>query len=257
MKIATWNVNSIRARLPALLDWIGLAAPDVLLAQETKCQDEDFPRAELVAAGYQVLAHGQKTFNGVAILSRRPARLVRVGLPGDDGDAQARYIEAEIDGIRVASLYLPNGNPAPGPKYDYKLAWMERLTRHAARLRAEGGPVVLGGDYNVCPEDIDVCDPAAWRDDALCRPDSRRAFRALLHLGYLDAVRALDPRPGLYSWWDYQAGGWPRDLGLRIDHLLLSARAADRLEAAGIDREPRGGERASDHTPVWIRLAAA
>lgn len=257
MKIASWNVNSIRVRLPGLLDWLAAAAPDVLLLQETKCQDRDFPHAEIAAAGYHALAHGQKTFNGVAILSRRPARQVRVGLPGDDGDDQARYLEAEIDGVRVASLYLPNGNPAPGPKYDYKLAWMARLARHAAALRAEGGAVVLGGDYNVCPEDIDVCEPAAWRDDALCRPDSRRAFRRLLHLGYLDAVRALAPRPGLYSWWDYQGGAWPRDRGLRIDHLLLSPEAADRLVAAGIDRGPRGGERASDHTPAWVELFPA
>jgi len=256
LKIATWNVNSIRSRLPALLSWLAPAAPDILLLQETKCQDPDFPHAAVQAAGYHALIHGQKTFNGVAILSRRPARLVRVGLPGDAADRQARYLEAEIDGLRVASLYVPNGNPAPGEKYAYKLAWMARLIRHAAALEREAVPVVLGGDYNVCPEESDVCDPPAWRDDALCRLETRRAFRTLLHLGYCDAVRALDPRPGLYSWWDYQGGAWPRDQGLRIDHLLLSPQATDRLTGAGIDRTPRGEERPSDHTPVWITLAA-
>jgi len=255
VRIATWNVNSVRVRLPALIDWLNVSRPDILLLQETKCQDVDFPRAEIEAAGYHSVIHGQKTFNGVAILSLRPAEAVLRGLPGDETDAQARYLEATIDGIRVASLYLPNGNPVPGDKYAYKLAWMRRLTARARALLAEDVPVVLGGDYNVCPADRDVCDPAAWREDALCRPETRRAFRELIHLGYLDSFRALHPESGRYSWWDYQGGAWNRDQGLRIDHILLSPRAADRLCAADIDRGPRGGERASDHTPVWIDLA--
>lgn len=257
IKIATWNVNSIRVRLAALLEWLNVFDPDILLLQETKCRDVDFPRAEIEAAGFHLVFHGQKTFNGVAIVSRRPAEAVVQGLPGDEGDPQARYLEATIDGIRVASLYLPNGNPAPGDKYDYKLAWMRRLTARAGVLLAGDLPVVLGGDYNVCPADRDVCDPSAWRDDALCRPDTRRAFRELINLGYLDSVRALHPEGGRYTWWDYQGGAWTRDQGLRIDHLLLSPRAADRLCAADIDRSPRGGERASDHTPVWVELSAA
>lgn len=254
IRIATWNVNSIRVRLAALVEWLNVSNPDVLLLQETKCQDVDFPRAEIEAAGFHVVFHGQKTFNGVAIISRRPAEAVVRGLPGDETDTQARYLEATIDGIRVASLYLPNGNPAPGDKYDYKLAWMRRLTARARELLAEDLPVVLGGDYNVCPADQDVCNPAAWRDDALCRSETRRAFRELIHLGFLDSVRALHPDGGQYTWWDYQGGAWARDQGLRIDHLLLSPQAADRLNAAEIDRAPRGGERASDHTPVWIDL---
>jgi len=241
-------------RLAALVEWLNISSPDVLLLQETKCQDVDFPRAEIESAGFHVLFHGQKTFNGVAIVSRRPAEAVMRGLPGDESDLQARYLEATIDGVRVASLYLPNGNPAPGDKYDYKLAWMRRLTARARELLECELPVVLGGDYNVCPADLDVYDPPAWRDDALCRPETRRAFRELVHLGYLDSVRALHPEGGHYSWWDYQGGAWQRDQGLRIDHLLLSPRAADRLCAAGIDRTPRGRERASDHTPVWIEL---
>jgi exodeoxyribonuclease-3 len=255
LTLATWNVNSIRVRLPLLLDWLGRTRPDALLLQELKCQAGDFPHAAIEAAGYHALVAGQKTYNGVAIVSRRPARLVRDTLPGDETDDQARYIEADLDGLRLASIYLPNGNPAPGDKFAYKLAWMERLAAQARRLRALDQPVVLGGDFNVCPADLDVCDPAAWAGDALCRPESRAALRQVLHLGYTDSLRALNPGVrGLYTWWDYQAGAWPRDKGLRIDHLLLNPQAADRLEAAGIDRTPRSAEKASDHTPVWVRL---
>jgi exodeoxyribonuclease-3 len=191
----------------------------------------------------------------VAILSRRPLSAVRRGLPGDDGDPQARWIEAEVAGMRVVSLYLPNGNPAPGEKFDYKLAWMRRLVDHAGALLAAGRPVVLGGDYNICPTDADVYDPASWAGDALCRPDSRAMFRQVLHLGYTEAFRALHPEAErAYTFWDYQAGAWPRDLGLRIDHLLLSPQAADRLLGCRIDKEPRGRDKASDHTPVWLDL---
>lgn len=255
MKIATWNVNSVKARLPNVLEWLGQANPDVVLLQEIKCQDEGFPALEFESLGWRTAIHGQKSYNGVAILSRRPITELVRGLPEGDGDDQARYIEATIDGLRVASLYLPNGNPAPGEKFDYKLRWMRRLIRHAKALLDTGRPFVLGGDYNVCPTDLDVYDPPAWRDDALCRPESRALYRELMHLGLTDAFRALHPdEPGRYSFWDYQAGAWQRDLGLRIDHLLLSPQAADRLAEAGIDKGPRGREKASDHTPAWVRL---
>jgi exodeoxyribonuclease-3 len=255
MRIATWNVNSVKARLPNLLDWLGRAAPDVLLLQEIKCQDEGFPLLEIQAAGYQAAVHGQKAYNGVAILSRLPLVDIRRRLPGEDGgDEQARYIEATIAGIRVASLYLPNGNPAPGAKFDYKLAWMRRLLDHAGGLLAGGMPVVLGGDYNICPADADVYDPASWQADALCRPEGRALFRRLLHAGYTEAWRALHPDERAFTFWDYQAGAWPRDLGLRIDHLLLSPQAAERLRTAEIDKAPRGRDKASDHTPIWVEL---
>jgi len=255
IRIATWNVNSINARLANVLDWLRRAAPDVLLLQEIKCQDEAFPALEFQALGYQAAVHGQKSYNGVAILSRLPLAHVRRGLPGDDADCQARWIEAEIAGIRVASLYLPNGNPAPGEKFDYKLAWMGRLVDYAAALLAGEAPVVLGGDWNVCPADADVYDPPAWQDDALCRPESRALFRRVLHQGFTDAFRALHPDADrAYTFWDYQAGAWQRDIGLRIDHFLLSPQAADRLAGCGIDKEPRGRDKASDHTPVWVEL---
>ena len=255
MRIATWNANSVKARLPNLLDWLANASPDVLLLQEIKCQDEAFPALELQSLGYHAAVHGQKAYNGVAILARLPLEDVSRRLPGDESDEQARWIEATIAGIRVVSLYLPNGNPAPGDKFAYKLAWMERLVARGRELLQGGLPVVLAGDYNVCPADADVYDPPAWRDDALCRPESRAALRRLLHLGYTDALRALHPDAArAYTFWDYQAGAWPRDLGLRIDHLLLSPQAADRLVAAAIDKEPRGRDKASDHTPVWVEL---
>ncbi|MBB4285212.1 exodeoxyribonuclease III [Roseospira goensis] len=258
--IATWNVNSIKARLPAVLRWLERARPDVALLQEIKTVDAGFPASEIEDLGYACAVHGQKTYNGVAILSRIGLEDVSRGLPDrpDDGeDEQARYIEAVVGGrapLRVASLYLPNGNPSDSPKFAYKLAWMERLRAHAAALRDHDEAVVLGGDYNVCPTDGDVYDPEGWRDDALCRPESRERFRALLHLGYTDAIAVRHPRPGVYTFWDYQGGAWQKDNGLRIDHLLLSPLAADRLEDAGVDRVPRGEAKASDHTPAWVTL---
>ncbi len=254
MRIATWNVNSIKARLPLVLDWLRDFAPDVALLQETKTVDEAFPELEIGDLGYNVAVHGQKSYNGVAILSKRPIEDVRRGLPGDEDDRQARYIEAVTGGVRVASIYLPNGNPVSSDKFAYKLRWMERLRDHAETLLRYEEVMVLGGDYNVAPTDADVYDPKAWADDALCRPESRARFRALLHLGLTEAYRALHPEPGAYTFWDYQKGRWQRDEGLRIDHLLLSPQAADRLAACEIDREPRGRERASDHTPVWCEL---
>ncbi len=256
MKIATWNVNSIKVRLPALLAWIDEAKPDVVLLQEIKCVDKDFPALELKAKGYDTAVHGQKTYNGVAILSRAPLKDVKSGLPQGEGDDHARWIEATVDGVRVVSLYLPNGNPAPGEKYDYKLRWMRRLIDHGRALLQTDMPVVLGGDYNVCPTDADVYDPKNWQDDALCRPESRARFRELLYLGYTEAFRALHPdAKEAYSFWDYQAGAWDRGNGLRIDHLLLSPQAADRLKACDIDKGPRGKDKPSDHTPVWCEIS--
>ncbi|WP_374448731.1 exodeoxyribonuclease III [Stella sp.] len=257
MKIATWNVNSVKARLPNLVAWLTEARPDIVLLQELKCVDEAFPAAEIEELGYNVATHGQKTYNGVAILAKRPIEDVRRGLPGNDDDPQARYIEATVAGVRVASIYLPNGNPAPGEKFDYKLAWMDRLVPHVRELLAAEETFVLGGDYNVCPTDEDVYDPVKWAEDALCRPESRARFRTLLHLGLTDAFRALHPEPHQYSYWDYVQRRWELDHGLRIDHLLLSPQAADRLGESGIDKDPRGRERASDHTPVWCTLADA
>jgi len=256
MKIATWNVNSVKARIGPLLAWLDAAAPDVLLLQETKCVDGEFPRLEIEAKGYRIALHGQKTYNGVAILSRLPLDEVRTRLPGNEADEQARWIEATVDGkVRVVSLYLPNGNPAPGEKFDYKLAWMRRMIARAATLLEADLPTVLGGDYNVCPTDDDVYDPAAWRTDALCRPESRARFRELLYLGFTEAYRALNPdAKHAYTFWDYQSAAWDRDAGLRIDHLLLSPQAADLLDGVGIDKGPRGGDKPSDHTPVWCAL---
>lgn len=254
VRIATFNVNSIRARLTNVLDWLKDASPDVVLLQEIKCQDGDFPLFEVEAAGYRAAVHGQKSYNGVAILSKHAMTDVVRGLPEADGDEQSRYIEATICGIRVASLYLPNGNPAPGDKFDYKLKWMRRLITHATNLLATEQAFVLGGDYNVCPTDDDVYDPANWQADALCRPESRALFRQLCHLGLTDAFRALHAEAGRYTFWDYQAGAWQRDNGLRIDHLLLSPQAADRLVACDIDKAPRGRDKASDHTPIWVEL---
>jgi exodeoxyribonuclease-3 len=258
MRIATWNVNSVKARLPNVLAWLQSAAPDVCLLQELKCVNEAFPALEIEALGYNLALHGQKTYNGVAILSKRPIEDVRNGLPGDDTDEQSRYIEATISGVRIASIYLPNGNPVDSPKYPYKLGFMKRLVAHTRTLLEREETFVLGGDYNVCPTDADVYDPVGWANDALCRPESRAAFRTLLNLGLTEAFRALHPTaPAAWTFWDYQAGAWQRDRGLRIDHLLLSPQAADRLQACEIDREPRGREKASDHTPVWCELAEA
>jgi exodeoxyribonuclease-3 len=254
VKIATWNVNSVKARLEHVADWLKEAEPEILLLQEIKCQTDDFPGPRFADLGYQSLAVGQKSYNGVAVLSRLPFEPVLTALPGDPDDEQSRYIEVDCQGIRIACLYLPNGNPVETEKYPYKLRWMRRLTARAKELLAEERPFLMAGDYNICPEDADVYDPAGWREDALCRHESRAEYRKLIHLGLTDAVKIFHPEPHYYSFWDYQAGRWPRDNGLRIDHLLLSPPIADRLTDAGIDRGPRGKEKASDHTPAWCAL---
>jgi len=253
-KVATWNVNSVKARLGHLLAWLEEAKPDVLCLQETKCLAAEFPALEIKSLGYNIECLGQRSYNGVAILSREPARDVLRGLPGDDGDEQARYLEATFGDLRVASIYLPNGNPVGTDKFAYKLAWMRRLEARARALLETERPCVLAGDYNIAPTDEDVYDPVAWRDDALCRPESRARYRAMLNQGYVDAFRVFHAEPHRYSFWDYQAGRWMRDEGLRIDHLLLSPQAADRLAEADIDKAPRGRDKASDHTPVWCAL---
>lgn len=258
MKIATWNVNSIKVRLGAVCGWLQEQAPDVLLLQEIKTTAEAFPRLEIEALGYHCAIVGQRAYNGVAILSRHPIENPQEGLPGDADDDHARYIEATIAGIRVASIYLPNGNPVETEKYPYKLRWMERLRDRVDDLLESGQPFVLGGDYNVIPEPRDVHNPAAWERDALFRLDTRRAWRTILNLGLTDAFRALHPTVGhAYTFWDYQAGAWQRDHGIRIDHLLLSPETADRLLACEIDKAPRGQPKASDHTPIWCELADA
>jgi exodeoxyribonuclease-3 len=266
MIISTFNVNSIRQREGHLVRWLKARAPDIVCLQELKCEDHAFPRAEIEALGYQVETLGQKTFNGVAILSKFPLEVEKRGIPGFM-DEQARYIEAIAslpgrdgapgEAIRVASVYFPNGNPAPGPKFDYKLAFMAALTAHARDLLAHEELFVIAGDYNVIPEPRDAKNPGLWTGDALFLPESRAAFRQLNHLGFTDALRAVTDQGGLYSFWDYQAGAWQRDNGIRIDHLLLSPRAADRLRDAGIDRDLRAEEKPSDHVPVWAELAAS
>jgi exodeoxyribonuclease-3 len=257
VQIATWNVNSVRQRAEHLLRYLKEVSPDVLCLQELKCVDEAFPLMEVEALGYNVAVHGQKALNGVAVLSKAPLEVTR-GLAGDPSDAQARYIEAVIgDGagiIRVASLYLPNGNPPLSDKYAYKLAWMDRLNAHARHLLAFEEPVILAGDYNVIPEPRDCFDPQVWAGDALFLPQTRQKFQALINLGYTDALRATTDAAGLYTFWDYQAGAWQRNKGIRIDHLLLSPRAADRLVKVTIDKERRGEDRPSDHVPVRIEL---
>ncbi len=254
MKIATFNVNGINARLPRLLEWLDETAPDVACLQEIKSQDSTFPRLEFESRGWQLETHGQKGFNGVALLSRSPMTDIVRGLPGDAADEQARWIEATIHGVRVVCLYLPNGNPQPGPKFDYKLAWMDRMLARAKGLLTSEQPLVMAGDYNVCPTDEDVHDPKAMAADALLQPESRARWRQLCHLGFTDATRAVQPAGRAYTFWDYQAGGWPKDHGLRIDHLLLSPAAADKLSTSGIDRKYRGMEKSSDHTPAWLVL---
>ena len=255
MKIATFNINGVRARLPALLDWLAEARPDVVALQEIKIVDDGFPRLEIEDAGYAVETHGQKGFNGVALLSRLPLSDVVRGLPGDDGDDQARWIEATVGSLRICGMDLPNGNPAPGPKYDYKLAWMERLRARAAALIAAEEPAALMGDFNVIPQAEDCHDPAVWADDALFLPPTRDAYRRVVNLGLTDAVRAVTAAPGVYTFWDYQAGAWPKNRGIRIDHILLTPQAADRLVASGIDVAVRGREKPSDHVPVWAEIA--
>jgi len=256
LKIATWNVNSVRARVPHLTAWLQRFAPDVVLLQELKCTDADFPSMEIAAAGYRAAFRGQKSYNGVAILARAPIEDVAIGLPGDPSDDQARYIEATVAGVRVASIYLPNGNPNPGPKFDYKLGFLARLEAHALELLASERPVVLGGDYNICPTEADVWDEKAMAGDALVDPESRAAWRRLVHRGWSDALRLVHPSLRLYSYWDYFRDRFTHDHGLRIDHFLLSPQAADRLADANVDRSPRGQEKPSDHTPVWIELRA-
>ncbi|WP_293858427.1 exodeoxyribonuclease III [uncultured Alsobacter sp.] len=259
MRIATWNVNSVKQRLEHLLTWLKEAEPDVVCLQELKCVDEAFPASEIESAGYNVAVHGQKAFNGVAILSRRPFDEVRRGLPGDEADVQARYLEAVFSvgsrALRVASIYLPNGNPPDTEKYDYKLAWMDRLIAHAGGLLAFEEPLVLAGDYNVIPTARDVHDPALWAGDALFLPRTRAKFQEFAALGLTDAFRACDGREGQYSFWDYQAGAWQKNNGIRIDHLMLSPEAADVLRAARIDKHVRSWEKPSDHVPVVIDLA--
>jgi exodeoxyribonuclease-3 len=255
MRIATWNVNSIKARLPNVIEWLSAHKPDVVLLQEIKCETPAFPAIEFTALGYKSHALGQKTYNGVAILSLHPIEDVLEHLPEAGTDTQARYLEATVKGIRVASIYLPNGNPQPGEKFEYKLAWMKRLKAHAAKLLSTENPVVLGGDYNIIPEAIDVYDPKGWENDALFHPLSRTAWREIVQLGYTDAFRALHPdKKHAYSYWDYQAGAWQRDAGLRIDHFLLSPEAVDRMTNCFIDRTPRGKDKASDHTPVIVEV---
>jgi exodeoxyribonuclease-3 len=254
MKIATWNVNSITVRLPHVLDWLKAQDPDVLLLQELKCMDEKFPAAAFESAGYHCAVHGQKTYNGVAILSKHRIGNVEKGLPGGDGDEQSRYIQATTGGVLVASVYLPNGNPVDSEKYPYKLKWCDRLAAHARDLLSGGMPVVLGGDFNIIPEPRDCHDPILWENDALFRIESRKKLRALFNLGYADAFRLFSDKDHQYTFWDYQAGAWPRNHGIRIDHFLLSPTAADRAKDCIIDREPRGREKASDHTPVVLEL---
>ncbi|MEZ5911905.1 MAG: exodeoxyribonuclease III [Paracoccaceae bacterium] len=259
MKIATFNINGIKARAEALPAWLDTAEVDVVLLQEIKSVDENFPRELFEDRGYRVETHGQKSFNGVAILSRLPLEDVRRGLPGDETDEQARYIEATVMGdrpVRVCGLYLPNGNPVPGPKYDYKLAWMARLEARARDLLALEEPFLMAGDYNVIPQDEDAARPEVWREDALALPQSREAFRRLLNLGLTEAFRAREPRPGHYSFWDYQAAAWEKNNGIRIDHVLLSPQCADLLTEAGIDKAERGRDKPSDHVPVWVALDA-
>jgi exodeoxyribonuclease III len=256
MKISTFNVNGINGRLPVLLRWLAETEPDVVCLQEIKATQEKFPEAAIRRAGYGAVWHGQKSWNGVAILSRGADPIeTRRGLPGDPNDDHSRYIEAAVDGVLLGCLYVPNGNPAPGPKFDYKLRWFERLTAHAAELLETGAPVLLAGDFNVMPTDLDVYKPERWIDDALFRPEVRAAFHRLLAQGWTDALRSLHPSDRIYTFWDYFRNAWARDAGLRIDHLLLSPTIISRLIRAGVDREVRGWEKASDHAPAWIELA--
>ena len=256
MKLATYNLNGIRARLPRLIEWLAREQPDVVCLQELKCADESLPIADIEAAGYGAVWHGQKGFNGVAILAKGNApELVRVGLPGDPDDMHSRYIEAIALGFTVGSIYLPNGNPVSTEKFAYKLKWMERLAVHAAELLQAERPTVLAGDFNVIPTDFDVFSVRAMQHDALMQPESRAAFRSLTHQGWTDSLRALHADEPMYTFWDYTAGAWQRDAGFRIDHLLCNPLAADRLRAAGVDRWARGEEKASDHAPTWVELA--
>jgi len=258
MRIATWNVNSIKQRVDSAVAWLKDRAPDIVCLQETKCVDEAFPREPFEELGYNVAVHGQKTFNGVAILSKLPFDEVTPRLPGDNEDDHARFIEAQVSTprgvVRVASIYLPNGNPIGTEKYDYKIRWMERLSKYVGERLALEEPLVLGGDYNVIPAPRDARNPAAWVNDALFLPRTRDKFQALLNLGLTDALRAVNDEPGVFTFWDYQAGAWQKNNGIRIDHLLLSPQAADRLGAAGVDKHVRAWEKPSDHVPVYADL---
>lgn len=259
MRIASWNVNSLKARFEHVLSYCQSDRVDVLLLQELKMTDDAISRTAFEDMGWYIETHGQKTYNGVAILSRFPIKDVIRDLPclcaEDEADEQSRYIEASIEGFRLASLYLPNGNPCPGPKFDYKLSWFKRLNYQAQKLLDSEQKVVLAGDYNVMPQAVDCYDPPAWEGDALWHPDSRAAFFTLSHMGYTDALRAIHPHGAQYSYWDYQRGAWQRDNGIRIDHLMLSPEAAACLNSAGVDKEPRGWERPSDHTPVFAHFS--
>jgi exodeoxyribonuclease-3 len=260
MIITTWNINGVKARLESTLAYLRQHAPDVVCLQEIKTVDDGFPTAAFEDLGYNVATHGQKGFNGVAILSKHPLDDVTRGLPGDDQDLQSRWIEALVPlgtrMLRVACLYLPNGNPTGTEKFAYKLAWMKRITAHASRLLEDETPLVLAGDFNVIPEPMDAKRPEAWVNDALFQPESRAAWRTLLNLGFTDATRACHPGPGVYTFWDYQAGAFQKDDGIRIDHMLLSSQAADLMTSSGIDRATRAAERPSDHVPVWVKFAA-
>ncbi len=257
MRIATFNVNGIKGRLPQLLEWLARATPDVACLQELKCTDADFPAGALREAGYGAVWHGQRSWNGVAILARGTDPVeTRRGLPGEGRDAQSRYIEAAVAGVLVGCLYLPNGNPQPGPKFDYKLAWFDRLLAHGQALLGTGHPVVLTGDFNVVPTDLDIYDPRSWRRDALLQPQSRARYERLVAQGWTDALRARHPDERLYTFWDYFRNHWSRNAGLRIDHLLLSPDLTPRLRDAGVDRWVRDRPHASDHAPAWVTLAA-
>lgn len=258
LKVATFNINGIKARLPRLLEWLAETRPSVACLQEIKTQDEGFPADEFEKIGYHAIWHGQKSFNGVAILAdgEKPVEIQR-GLGGEPEDDHSRYLEAEVFGMRVVCIYLPNGNPLPGPKFDYKLRWMDRLRTRMAAIAAEEVPAIITGDYNVIPRDSDVWSPAAMAADALMQPGSRDAYARLMHDGWTDALETCNPRGGVWTYWDYQAGAWQRDHGFRIDHALLSPELADRLVSCGVDKAHRGREKASDHAPVWVQLRAA
>ncbi|HLP19296.1 MAG TPA: exodeoxyribonuclease III [Chitinophagales bacterium] len=254
MKIASYNVNGVNGRLPVLLKWLEQAQPDIVCLQELKAPEEKFPLQAITDAGYNAIWHGQKSWNGVAILARTEIKEVRRALPGDPEDLHSRYIEAIVNGMLICCLYLPNGNPAPGPKFDYKLAWFKRLIAHAAELMKADIPVVLVGDFNVMPAELDVYKPERWVDDALFRPEVRKAFKTLVEQGWIDAIRTLHPNETIYTFWDYFRNAYGRNAGLRIDHFLLSPHIAKRLKAAGVDTNVRGWEKTSDHAPVWIEL---
>jgi exodeoxyribonuclease-3 len=255
VKIASYNINNVNKRLPVLLQWLELAAPDVVCLQELKCEQAKFPASELEAAGYRAAWIGQRSWNGVAILSNgRAPEVTRASLPGDPGDKQSRYIEAAVGGVLIGCIYLPNGNPQPGPKFDYKLAWFERLIRHARSLKKAGVPAVLAGDFNVVPTEFDIYERHSYAENALLQPGPRKAYQRLLKQGWVDALRELNPDERCFTYWSYMRNRFPRNAGLRLDHFLLSESIAARLQSGGVDREIRGLEGASDHAPVWISL---